>query len=86
MTGYLGSIGAQAVLLRSAAEGGRYLATITRTIIFEQALGLVENNMLLDLDNLGPEHQRIKFNLQTGQTAFGEFTRLGPLVEMFGTP
>lgn len=88
LTGYLGSIGVQAALLRRAVEGGSYRVTVTlsQTIMFEQALGLVENGVLLDLDNLGPEHQPIKPNLQTGQTAFGEFTRLGSQVEMSETP
>jgi crotonobetainyl-CoA:carnitine CoA-transferase CaiB-like acyl-CoA transferase len=88
LTGYLGSIGVQAALLRRAAEGGSYKVTVTlsQTIMFEQALGLVSNDLLLNLDKLGPEHQPIKPNLQTGQTAFGEFTRLGSQVEMSKTP
>jgi crotonobetainyl-CoA:carnitine CoA-transferase CaiB-like acyl-CoA transferase len=88
LTGYLGAIGVQAALLRRAAEGGSYKVTVTlsQTIMFEQALGLVENSVLLNLDNLGPEHKPLKPNLQTGQTAFGEFTRLGSQVEMSKTP
>jgi hypothetical protein len=38
------------------------------------------------MDNLGPEHKPLPPNLQTGQTAFGEFTRLGSQVEMSKTP
>ncbi len=88
LTGYLASIGVQAALLRRAVEGGSYKVTVTlaQTIMFEQALGLVSNDSLLDLENLGPEHQPVKPNLQTGQTAFGEFTRLGSQVEMTETP
>ncbi|RFU32131.1 hypothetical protein B7463_g4212, partial [Scytalidium lignicola] len=88
LTGYLGSIGVQAALLRRATEGGSYLVTITlsQTIMFEQALGLVENDVLLNMENLGPEHKPLQPNLQTGQTAFGEFTRLGSQVEMSETP
>ncbi len=88
LTGYLASIGVQAALLRRAIEGGSYKVTVTlaQTIMFEQALGLVDNKSLLDLESLGPEHQPIKPNLQTGQTAFGEFTRLGSQVEMSKTP
>jgi crotonobetainyl-CoA:carnitine CoA-transferase CaiB-like acyl-CoA transferase len=88
LTGYLGSIGVQAALLRRAAEGGSYKVTVTlsQTIMFEQALGLVSNDQLLNLDKLGLEHQPIKPNLQTGQTAFGDFTRLGSQVEMSKTP
>jgi hypothetical protein len=48
-----------------------------------ELLGIVQ---LLDLDNLGPEHRPMTPNLQTGQTAFGEFTRLGSQVEMSETP
>lgn len=88
LTGYLGTIGAQAALLRRATEGGSYKVTVTlsQTIMFEQALGLVSNRDLLNLENLGPEHQPVKPNVQTGQTAFGEFTRLGSQVEMSKTP
>jgi crotonobetainyl-CoA:carnitine CoA-transferase CaiB-like acyl-CoA transferase len=88
LTGYLGSIGVQAALLRRAAEGGSYKVTVTlsQTIMFEQALGLVSSDLLLNLDKLCPEHQPIRPNLQTGQTPFGEFTRLGSQVEMSKTP
>jgi crotonobetainyl-CoA:carnitine CoA-transferase CaiB-like acyl-CoA transferase len=88
LTGYLGAIGAQAALLRRATEGGSYKVTVTlsQTIMLEQAIGLVDKNLLLNLDNLGPEHTPVKPNLQTGQTAFGEFTRLGSQVEMSKTP
>jgi crotonobetainyl-CoA:carnitine CoA-transferase CaiB-like acyl-CoA transferase len=88
LTGYLGSIGVQAALLRRATEGGSYKVTVTlsQTIMFEQALGLVDNDVLLNLDNLGPEHKPLKPNLQTGQTAFGEFTRIGSQIEMSKTP
>lgn len=88
LTGYLGSIGVQAALLRRAEEGGSYLVTVTltQTVMFEQALGLVENSALFDMENLGPEHQPQQPNLQTGQTAFGEFTRLGSQVDMSETP
>lgn len=87
LTGYLGTIGAQAALMRRATEGGSYKVsvTLTQTIMFEQALGLVDKNTLLDLESMGKEHQRLKPNLQTGQTAFGEFTRLGSQVEMSKT-
>ncbi len=88
LTGYLGAIGVQAALLRRSTEGGSYKVTVTlsQTIMFEQALGLVDSSMLVKLDELGPEHTPIKPNLQTGQTAFGEFTRLGSQVEMSETP
>jgi crotonobetainyl-CoA:carnitine CoA-transferase CaiB-like acyl-CoA transferase len=88
LTGYLGAIGVQSALLRRAAEGGSYKVTVTlaQTIMLEQALGLVDNETLLNLANLGPEHQPLKPSLQTGQTAFGEFTRLGSQVEMSKTP
>lgn len=88
LTGYLATIGVQSALLRRAAEGGSYLVTVTlsQTIMFQQALGLVDNSTLLNMENLGPEHQPMQPNLQTGQTAFGEFTRLGSQVDMSATP
>ncbi len=87
-TGYLGTIGVQAALLRSATEGGSYKVTVTltQTVMLEQALGLLDSSALLNLADLGPEHQPLKPGLQTGQTAFGEFTRLGSQVEMSRTP
>ncbi len=88
LTGYLAAIGVQAALLRRAKEGGSYKVTVTlsQTIMLEQALGFVDNATLLNLDNLGPDHKPLKPNLQTGQTAFGEFTRLGSQIEMSKTP
>lgn len=88
LTGYLGMIGAQAALMRRATEGGSYKVTVTLTqsVMFEQSLGLVDKNTLLDLESMGKEHQPLEPNLQTGPTAFGEFTRLGSQVEMSKTP
>jgi crotonobetainyl-CoA:carnitine CoA-transferase CaiB-like acyl-CoA transferase len=88
LTGYLGTIGAQAALLRRAAEGGSYKVTVTltQTVMLEQALGLIDGSTLLNLADLGPEHRPLKPHLQTGPTAFGEFTRLGSQVEMSRTP
>jgi len=88
LTGYLATLGAQAALLRRATEGGSYKVTITlsQTVMFEQAIGLVDKNTLLNLKSMGEEHQPLEPNLQTGQTAFGEFTRLGSQIEMSKTP
>jgi crotonobetainyl-CoA:carnitine CoA-transferase CaiB-like acyl-CoA transferase len=88
LTGYLTTLGVQAALLRRATEGGSYKVTVTltQTIMLEQALGLIDGATLLNLADLGPEHQPLKPNLQTGPTAFGEFTRLGSQVEMSKTP
>ena len=88
LTGYLATIGTQAALLRRATEGGSYKVSVnlSQTVMFEQAIGLVDKNTLLDLKNMGEEHQPLEPNLQTGQTAFGEFTRLGSQIEMSKTP
>jgi crotonobetainyl-CoA:carnitine CoA-transferase CaiB-like acyl-CoA transferase len=88
LTGYLATIGAQAALLRRATEGGSYKVSVnlSQTVMFEQAIGLVDKNTLLDREDMGEEHQPLEPNLQTGQTAFGEFTRLGSQVEMSKTP
>jgi crotonobetainyl-CoA:carnitine CoA-transferase CaiB-like acyl-CoA transferase len=88
LTGYLGAIGVQAALIRRAEEGGSYRVSVSlsQTIMLEQAIGLVDNATLLKLAELGPDHQPIKPNLQTGATVFGEFTRLGSQVEMSETP
>ena len=88
LTGCLGMIGAQAALMRRATEGGSYKVTVTlsQSVMFEQSLGLVDKKTLLDLESMGKEHQPLEPNLQTGQTAFGEFTRLGSQIEMSKTP
>ena len=84
----MATAGAQAALIRRAQEGGSYKVTVTlsQTGMFMLSLGLVDKNTLLGLDEMGEEHQPLKPNLQTGQTAFGEFTRLGSQVEMSKTP
>jgi crotonobetainyl-CoA:carnitine CoA-transferase CaiB-like acyl-CoA transferase len=88
LTGYLGAIGAQVALMRRATEGGSYRVTVTlvQTVMFEQSIGLVDKDTVLKLDELGEEHKPLKPNLVTGQTAFGEFTRLGSQIEMSKTP
>jgi len=88
LTGYMATIGAQAALMRRATEGGSYKVSVnlSQTVMFEQSLGLVDKNTLLDLKNMGEEHQPLEPVLQTGQTAFGEFTRLGSQIEMSKTP
>jgi crotonobetainyl-CoA:carnitine CoA-transferase CaiB-like acyl-CoA transferase len=88
LTGYLAATGVQAALLRRATEGGSYRVSVNlvQTVMLEQAIGLVDNDTLLRMDRLGPDHQPLKPNLQTGPTAFGEFTRLGSQVEMSQTP
>ncbi|ROU06262.1 CoA transferase [Lysobacter enzymogenes] len=88
MTGYLASIGVQAALRRRAREGGSYrvCVNLAQTIMLEQALGFVDTDTLLKYDELGDAHKPLPPVLQTGQTAFGEFTRLGSQVGMSKTP
>ena len=88
LTGYMGAMGTQAALIRRAQEGGSYKVTVTlsQTAMYMLSLGLVDKNTLLGLDSMGEEHQPLEPNLQTGQTAFGEFTRLGSQIEMSKTP
>jgi hypothetical protein len=84
----MATMGTQAALIRRAKEGGSYKVTCTlsQTAMFMLSLGLIDKNTLLDLENMGEEHQPIKPTLQTGQTPFGEFTRLGSQIEMSKTP
>ena len=88
LTGFMATMGTQAALIRRAKEGGSYKVTCTlsQTAMYMLSLGLVDKNTLLDLENMGEEHQPIKPTLQTGQTPFGEFTRLGSQIEMSKTP
>ena len=77
---------------KAAAAGRLYVLDIGRGIIFtvnpdgSDRKDLVDKNTLLDRENMGEEHQPIKPTLQTGQTPFGEFTRLGSQIEMSKTP
>jgi crotonobetainyl-CoA:carnitine CoA-transferase CaiB-like acyl-CoA transferase len=88
MTGYLGAIGVKAALLRRAKEGGSYSVRIslTQCVQFIMSLGLNDKKVIENLEDLGPEHQIMKPNLITGQTAFGEVTKPGSQVEMSKTP
>ncbi|MFW2275962.1 CoA transferase [Burkholderia orbicola] len=88
MTGYLASIGIQAALMRRAREGGSYRVSVSlaQTIMLEQAIGYIDSDTLLKYEMLGEAHKPLPPHLQTGQTAFGEFTRLGSQVEMSKTP
>ena len=88
IAGYLTTTGIKAALLRRAREGGSYKVhvNLTQTAMFMLSLGLVDKTMLLDLESLGAEHQRLEPNLQTGETPLGTYTRLGSQVEMSKTP
>ncbi|SDP39533.1 CoA transferase [Phyllobacterium sp. OV277] len=88
MTGYLAAIGVQAALLRRAREGGSYRVSVNlaQTIMLEQAIGLIDTDTLMKLDTLGDDHKPLPPHLQMGQTAFGEFTRMGSQVDMSKTP
>ena len=88
LTGYLGAIGAQAALIRRAKEGGSYRVSVTlgQCATWLLGLGLIDKNLLLDMKNLGKEHQAMEPNTVTGQTPFGELTRLGSQIELSKTP
>ncbi|MBK7352596.1 MAG: CoA transferase [Nitrosomonas sp.] len=88
LTGYLATIGVQAALMRRTTEGGSYRVPVNlaQTVMFEQAIGLVDNSTLLNLYDLGDDHKPQVPNLQTGKTVFGEFTRIGSQVDMSETP
>jgi crotonobetainyl-CoA:carnitine CoA-transferase CaiB-like acyl-CoA transferase len=88
ITGYLGSLGAQAALIRRAKEGGSYRVSVSlaQTAMFMLSLGLIDKKMLLDMESLGDEHKPLEPNIVTGPTPLGEYTRLGSQVEMSKTP
>ena len=88
LTGYMAAIGIQAALLRRATEGGSYKVSVSlaQTGTFLLSLGVIPKGDLLDIENMGPEHQWMKPNLVTGPTPWGEYTRMGTQVEMSKTP
>ena len=88
MTGYLGALGAKAALLRRAKEGGSYVVrvTLSQCVRYMASLGFNDKRVIEELENLGEEHQIMKPDLVTGQTAFGEYTRPASQVEKMKTP
>ena len=88
MTGYLGAIGVKAALLRRAKEGGSYKVSVSlsQCVQYIMSLGLNDKDVIANLENLGPDHQIMKPNLQTGMTPFGEYTKAGSQVEGMKTP
>ena len=88
MTGYLGALGVKAALLRRAKEGGSYVvrATLSQCVQYMISLGFNDKRLIENLEQLGEEHQILKPELVTGQTAFGEYTRPASQVEMSATP
>lgn len=59
---------------------------LAQTVMFEQASGLVDNDTLLNLANLGDDQKLQVPNVRTGPASFGEFTRLWAQVDMSETP
>ena len=88
LTGYMGAIGVKAALLRRAKEGGSYKVNVclSQVAAYMMSLGLNDKEDLANLENLGPDHQIVKVNTQTGMTPFGEFHRVGSQVEGMKTP
>jgi crotonobetainyl-CoA:carnitine CoA-transferase CaiB-like acyl-CoA transferase len=88
LTGYMGAIGVKAALLRRAKEGGSYKVNVSLSQVasYMMTLGLNNKEDLANLENLGPEHQIVKVNTQSGKTPFGDFLRVGSQVEKMKTP
>lgn len=88
LTGYMGSIGVKAALLRRAKEGGSYKVSVclSQVAAYMMSLGLNNKDDLANLENLGPDHQIAVPNVQKGMTPFGEFLRAGSQVEGMKTP
>lgn len=88
LTGKMLAIGIQAALLRRAREGGSYRVrtSLAQGATWLMSLGLVPKTDLLDLENMGPEHQHKKPNLISGVTAWGDTTVIGSQVDMSRTP
>ena len=88
LSGKMLAIGIQAALLRRAREGGSYSVSVSlaQGCTWLMSLGLVPKTDLLDLANMGPEHQHMKPNLISGKTAYGDTTIIGSQAEMSKTP
>jgi crotonobetainyl-CoA:carnitine CoA-transferase CaiB-like acyl-CoA transferase len=88
ITGRMLATGIQAALLRRAREGGSYKVSVAlaQTCTWFMSLGLVPKRDLLDIKSLGPDHQWMKPNVQSGKTAYGDTTVIADQVEMSLTP
>jgi crotonobetainyl-CoA:carnitine CoA-transferase CaiB-like acyl-CoA transferase len=88
LSGKMLAIGIQAALLRRAREGGSYSVNVSlaQGCTWLMSLGLVPKKDLLNLANMGPEHQHMKPNLISGKTAYGDTTIIGSQAEMSKTP
>jgi crotonobetainyl-CoA:carnitine CoA-transferase CaiB-like acyl-CoA transferase len=88
LTGRMLATGIQAALLRRAREGGSYKVTVAlaQTCTWFMSLGLVPKRDLLDIKSLGPDHQWMKPNVQSGKTGYGDTTIIADQVEMSLTP
>jgi crotonobetainyl-CoA:carnitine CoA-transferase CaiB-like acyl-CoA transferase len=88
LTGKMLATGIQAALLRRAREGGSYKVSVAlaQTCTWLMSLGLVPKPDLLDIKSLGPDHQWMKPNLQSGKTAYGDTTVIADQTEMSLTP
>jgi crotonobetainyl-CoA:carnitine CoA-transferase CaiB-like acyl-CoA transferase len=88
LSGKMLAIGIQAALLRRAREGGSYSVNVSlaQGCTWLMSLGLVPKKDLLDLANMGPEHQHMQPNLISGKTAYGDTTIIGSQAEMSKTP
>lgn len=80
--------GIQSALLRRAREGGSYKVSVSlaQVCTWLMSLGLVPKSDLLDIKNMGPDHQWMKPNVQSGKTAYGDTTVIAEQVEMSLTP
>jgi crotonobetainyl-CoA:carnitine CoA-transferase CaiB-like acyl-CoA transferase len=88
LTGKMAAIGIQAALLRRAREGGSYSVQValSQGCTWLMSLGLVPKTDLPNIESMGPDHQRMKPNLISGKTAYGDTTIIGSQAEMSKTP
>ncbi len=80
--------GIKAALLRRARKGGSYKVSVSlaQVCTWLMSLGLIPKSDLLDLPNLGPEHQPLPPDTQSGMTGFGDTTLMAEQVDMSLTP
>ncbi|WP_426513503.1 CoA transferase [Dactylosporangium sp. McL0621] len=84
MTGYFGTAGTMAALLRRSLEGGSYAVRVSlaRSTMWVQDLGLVDTATQTDLPASGSYPARTV----TFRTPYGKITQLAPAVTFSGLP
>ncbi|MGA2850438.1 MAG: CoA transferase [Terracidiphilus sp.] len=88
VVGWLGTVGILAALRRRAVEGGSYrvVVSLTRTVLWQLALGIFDKSYARETAGSGDEHKRVPPDLFTAETPMGTYQGITEQVVMSRTP